>query len=107
MCRHSDCLIAHNIAFDGPVMETAYLREGVPNRLDHLKRICTMKLATPILKLPKPPGRWKPKPGDEFKWPTLTECHQFFFGEGFDGAHDAMVDVMAMVRVYRELIKRA
>ncbi len=105
MCKHADFLIAHNIDFDHPVMLTAYHREKAPHRMDHMRRVCTMKAATPVLKLPKPPGKWKPKPGDLYKWPTLTECHQHFFGIPFDGAHNAMNDVMAMAAVLRELIQ--
>jgi DNA polymerase III epsilon subunit-like protein len=106
-CKQAEKLIAHNMDFDNPVMETAYHREGVRHRMDCMELVCTMKMATPVLKLPKPPGKWKPKPGDLYKWPTLTECHQHFFGEGFDGAHNALNDVFAMIRVYRELIKVA
>jgi DNA polymerase III epsilon subunit-like protein len=106
LCKQAEKLIAHNIDFDSPVMETAYYREGVRHRMDVMELVCTMKMAMPVLKLPKPPGKWKSKPPDDlYKWPTLTECHQFFFHEGLEGAHNAMNDVWAMIRVYRELIK--
>ncbi len=106
MCRNADTIVAHNIDFDLLIMLCAYSREGVPHRLEHLKRVCTMKAATSIVKAPKPAGwKGKPKPGDEFKWPTLTECYQHFFGKGFEGAHNAMNDVIAMMQVWRELRK--
>lgn len=104
MAKNALTIVAHNLDFDFMVMLTGFHRIGAAHRLGHLRRVCTMKAATPILRLPKPAGwRGKPKPGDEYKWPTLTECHQHFFGEGFDGAHDAMVDVNALIRVWREL----
>lgn len=105
LCKHADRLVAYNIDFDHPVMLTAYHREGVPHRMDHMQRFCAMKAATPILKLPKPPGKWKPNPNDQYKWPSLAEAHQHFLGEGFDGAHNAMNDVLALIRVYRALLQ--
>lgn len=104
LCKHADTLVAHNIDFDAPVMMTAYRREGVPHRMEGIKRVCTMKAATPVLRLPKPEG-WSSRPGDEFKWPKLAECYRHFFGMDFEGAHNAMNDVMAMVAVYQELRK--
>jgi DNA polymerase-3 subunit epsilon len=43
----------------------------------------------------------KPKP------PKLSECIQFFFNEELVGAHDALVDVRACVRVFRHLMGNA
>lgn len=103
LCKKADTLVAHNLEFDFFVMETAYHREGVPHRLDHLKKICTMKAATPVVQIPK---SWK-SPNDPWKWPTLTETHAFLFnGETFEEAHNAMVDTVALRRVYYELKKR-
>ncbi len=102
MCRAADLLVAYNIEFDRLVMHTAYHREGVPHRLTGLAQQCCMKAATPVCMIPKPAG-WKVRPGDEYKWPTLTEAHFALFNCGFDGAHDAMVDVLAMKRVWIEL----
>ena len=44
------------------------------------------------------PGRYK-----NYKWPKLEELHRILFKEEFDGAHDAMGDVKAMVRCFFEL----
>lgn len=38
-----------------------------------------------------------------FKWPKLEELHEKLFGCAFDGAHDAMNDVMATAKCYFEL----
>jgi DNA polymerase-3 subunit epsilon len=102
MCRCAKDLVAYNVDFDYAVMLTAYHREGVRHRMDSLTRLCAMRRATPIVKLPKPKG-WRPRPGDEYKWPTLTEAHSHFFGHGFDGAHNAMNDVTALVAVWRQI----
>lgn len=100
LCLQSKYLVAHNIAFDEAVMLTALHRIGAPHRMAKLKRICTMKAAAPVLKLPK---AFKGKKGDEYKWPTLTETHEHFFKKDFDGAHNAMNDVIAMALCFREL----
>lgn len=106
MCRAADTIVAHNLDFDWLIMQTAYYREGVAHRLGPLHRVCTMRAATDVVRLPKPDGwKGKPKPGDMYKWPTLTECYQHFFGERFEGAHNAMNDVIAMMKVWRELRK--
>lgn len=47
-------------------------------------------------------NRWG-KPG---KWPTLTELHVKLFECEFEGAHDALDDVKAMVNCFFELKKR-
>lgn len=104
MCRNASTMVSHDIDFDLLVMTCAYFREGVPDRMKGLKQVCTMRAATPVVKLPKP-WKGKSKPGDEYKWPSLTECYQHFFGTGFDGAHNAMNDVIAMMKVWSELRK--
>jgi DNA polymerase III epsilon subunit-like protein len=54
--------------------------------------ICTMKKATPILKLPKKNNYGK----DPYKWPTLDETYRALVNpDGFGGAHRALNDVVA------------
>ena len=101
-CRSAEAICAHNKEFDKTVMLSAYHREEVPHRMEHLKEQCTMKAATPILKLPKP---FKATKADPYKWPSLMECYKHFFNVEFEGAHNAMNDVMAMVKVWIELRK--
>lgn len=100
--QRADSACAHNVKFDKGVTEAAIAR--------HYKRIlplrktlfCTMEAASPIINLPptermKAAGFNKPKP------PKLEECIKHFFGEPLDGAHDAMVDVIACRRVFFHL----
>ncbi len=56
-----------------------------------------MKTTTGLLQLPGPYG---------FKWPKLEELHVFLFGKGYDGTHDAALDVEACARCFFELRKR-
>ncbi len=89
-------LIAHNISFDKKIMKTAFHRCPVrPHPEKVLIEYCTMRTATPILKLPGKFGH---------KWPTLDEAYRVLVDpEGFEGAHDALNDVKACRAVYYKL----
>lgn len=97
--------LAHNVDFDLRIMRIAMLRAGREKAwLDERTpaSFCTMKAASPLLNLPPTDkmtaaGFTKPKP------PKLAECIEFFFAEKLEGAHDALVDVRACVRVYHHL----
>jgi DNA polymerase III subunit epsilon len=41
-----------------------------------------------------------------FKWPKLTELHLKLFGEGFDEAHNAAVDINATEKCFWEMKAR-
>lgn len=88
----TDIAIAHNQWFDSTVLGIEYGRLDKPCRLRDTQDHCTMLQALPHCKLP---GRY-----GNYKWPKLIEAHEHFFGEGFDGAHDAMIDVNACARIY-------
>lgn len=91
----ADVIVAHNIAFDYPVMAAEILRYGIKADREHKPRkFCTMKATTDICKLPGKYG---------YKWPSLIELHQYCFGKPFDKAHDAMGDVQAMVDCFYHL----
>lgn len=98
-------IVGHNISFDLRIMRIALLRAGyTKDRLDVLKpeTFCTMQASSRLLNLPptdkmKAAGFNKPKP------PKLEECISHFFGEKLEGAHDALVDVRASLRVYLHL----
>ncbi|MEI8361392.1 MAG: 3'-5' exonuclease [bacterium] len=93
----SEHLVAHNIDFDHSVMGAEFIRTNIPLDLFSLNRVDTMKSTTELLKLP---GRFG------YKYPNLMELHNYLFNEGFDGAHDALVDVRACARCFFELQKQ-
>jgi DNA polymerase-3 subunit epsilon len=89
-------LIAHNISFDKKIMKIAFHRSSsLSHPEETLIEYCTMRTATPILKLPGKFGH---------KWPTLDEAYRVLVDpEGFEGAHDALNDVKACRAVYYKL----
>lgn len=99
LIKASDQVVAHNINFDRKLVSYEFQRYDKVDLLQKKELYCTMLATENICKLP---GRY---PG-KFKWPKLIEAHQHLFGEGFDGAHDALVDVRACHRVHAELIRQ-
>ena len=106
LAARADILLAHNLDFDRIVMEAAKARVdaifGVEPTLPwqaHHQSICTKVHSTDVLKLPKTTGRH-----GGYKWPSLNECYQHFYGIDVEGAHDALTDVRACINVFVELI---
>jgi|SRR5580700_708121 DNA polymerase-3 subunit epsilon len=97
-------VVAFNADFDDLVMaaQAAKLkREPKPGP----RTFCCMRAAGPIMNLP-PTARMKAAGFDKWKPPNLAEAHQFFCGEGFAGAHGALADARACMRVHRALLER-
>lgn len=100
LMRAAEVVVAHNYAFDSFLIRRAYFMEEVSDREFAVKpHFCTMQASTNVLKLP---GKF----GKGYKWPTLQEAYRFLVDEnGFEGAHNAMVDVEACLQVYMALLK--
>lgn len=99
---HASLQVAHNYDFDVQLMNIGFSRQLKDAHIimDSVPSLCTMKKTTGICKISFPSG------GRGYKWPTLEELHKFLFGESFEGAHDALVDVRATARCYFELKRR-
>jgi len=93
-------IVGQNVGFDLNVMGAEFHRMGVENPLQELPLLDTCTEETALL-CEIPGGR-----GGKFKLPTLTELHQFLFGEPFGEAHNATADVEATTRCFLELIRR-
>ncbi len=93
-------IVGQNVGFDVNVLGCEFYRAGISTALSALPVLdtCTETTAE-LLKLPG--GR-----GGRFKLPTLTELHEYLFGEPFAEAHNATADVEATTRCFLELIKR-
>lgn len=96
--QNADFLVAHNLNFDHRVVWAEFIRAGIEPKRGMVK-ICTMMKSTKFCNLPNPKGYGAPK------WPKLEELHFKLFGKDFDGAHDAMADVIAMKNSFFELVR--
>ncbi len=94
MLHKADVAVAHNIGFDEKIVGAEFLREEMYNKIDSMKKLCTMQAATEYCKIFGPNG---------YKWPKLSELHIKLFGESFEEAHDASVDISATERCFWEM----
>jgi DNA polymerase III epsilon subunit-like protein len=92
MLSRAKLQVAHNIAFDFLVMSAAFHRAW-ESPLPDVPKFCTMNSMIDHCKLPGMYG--------DYKWPKLQEAHVHCFGAEFDGAHDALTDVRACMRVFK------
>lgn len=91
----ADVLVAHNLNFDHRIVWSEFIRAGMEPRRG-MAKFCTMQKSTNYCKLPGKRG---------YKWPTLTELHNVLFERDFEGAHDAIGDVVACKNCFFELIR--
>lgn len=101
--NNCDIIVAHNVIYDFGIMRTMATQL---NKLDIFEDVlskkeivCTMKLATDIVQLP-PTAKMKAVGMNNFKPPKLEEVYKFFFKKKLSGAHDAMVDVEACIKIF-------
>lgn len=94
--RRADVAVCHNVDFDRRVMTAEAVRTSDNGLLDALStpHYCTMLNGVNICQIPGPRG---------LKWPKLVELHEHLLGTDFEGAHDAMADVMACARCFVKL----
>lgn len=93
-------VVGQNVGFDLNIMGAEFHRYQVDNKLQQMPVLDTCTEHTAQL-CQIPGGR-----GGKFKLPTLTELHQYLFGEPFAEAHNATADVEATSRCFLELLRR-
>lgn len=97
--------VGHNVSFDLRIMRIALLRAGyTKEQLDSKKpeTFCTMGASTHLVNLP-PTAKMLSAGFNKPKAPKLSECIEHFFKEPMVGAHDAMNDCRAALRIFRHL----
>ena len=92
------CLVAHNLDFDEKMVRVELLRRGMPDPLQAIRKLCTMKSSTAYCKIPGPYGD---------KWPKLSELHIKLFEVDFEDQHNAASDVLCCAKCFFELRRRA
>ena len=96
--NQADCVVGHNLDYDLHIVGAEYVRLGYDSRIMFARpTLCTMQATIQFCNIP---GRFGPK------WPKLMELYTKLFGQGFDGAHDAMADIVATKNCFFELIRR-
>jgi DNA polymerase-3 subunit epsilon len=111
--RRCDVIVAHNMAFDKPVLRAAAYAEaarGGPATLRELwpsgkQEFCTMRETRDLLRLPSPNdplGRWKS--------PRLNELYTWIYGHAYDisGAslHSARSDTHCLAQCIAGLLRK-
>lgn len=81
-------IVAHNLAYDRPVIDAEYARLGQASPLPALEGLCTMRAAR---------RAW---PGERS---GLGAVHERLFGAVVEGAHEAEADVRACCRIFFSL----
>lgn len=104
----ADLVIGHNIGFDLDRMWDEFARndelcEVMRESHSHIERECTMELTRDMCALP-PTARMIRSGRTGYKSPRLGEAYEHMFDEELEGAHDALIDVEACVRIFGELI---
>ena len=94
LVEQAEFIVAHNISFDEKIVGAELLRKGIRSDFGRKRKLCTMKASTNYCRLPGPYG---------YKWPKLSELHIKLFGENFDEAHDASVDINATEKCFWEM----
>ncbi|MFZ0471773.1 MAG: 3'-5' exonuclease [Bacteroidales bacterium] len=93
-------IVAHNIDFDIPVIESEFLRLDMKKPFRGKKKICTMKSGTLFCELPKSYGRG-------YKYPKLEElfgcCYFSGIGVSLSESHNAEVDVHLVIKCFIKL----
>lgn len=104
MWQSSDLRIGHNEAFDARIIRIALARY---RKVDHDSHAlwkdgpaeCTMGLSMSLAKVP-PTAKMLAAGRTHYKSPTLGEAYEAFGFGKLEGAHNALVDVMACLKVY-------
>jgi DNA polymerase III subunit epsilon len=99
--------VAFNESFDARLVRIGLFRHFDEAIADHWKSGIAhdvMKVVAPICKLPPTQAMVRAGRGKQFKSPKLTEAHQHFFGEPLEGAHSALVDVRATLRIHWHVV---
>ena len=96
--NQAECVIGHNLDYDLHIVGAEYVRLGYDYRIMFARpTLCTMQATIQYWNIPGPFGP---------KWPKLMDRYTKLFGQEFDGAHDAMADIVATKECFFELIRR-
>lgn len=96
LAAQADRIVAHNIGFDVPMVKHAWTISGPI--METKKQYCTMRNCSDYPEIPH-------KHAGRSQFTKLADAYQYFFGEGFGDAHNAMADTLACQRLYYRLLE--
>ncbi len=96
LVERSSYIVAHNISFDEKILGAELLRKRIQSNFNRKRKLCTMQSSTNYCRLSGSYG---------YKWPKLSELHIKLFGEDFEEAHDASVDINATEKCFWKMRK--
>lgn len=94
--QQAEFLVAHDLPWSQNIIGAEFLRLGMEDPFEDRALICTMEQATEFCELEGPDG---------FRPPTLAELHQELFGCPFEEQPNAMANLPATARCFRELLR--
>lgn len=101
---NADVIIAHNLAFDRQMILVECIRHHRAGPFKFKKPeqfYCTMKNTTELCKL----SATNKKTGETyFKYPTLTELHEYIFSQTPQNTHNSLVDILICLRCFIKLV---
>lgn len=115
-----DVVVGHNVNFDIEFINNEYLmvleqNNGWPPRFDTMIKnieVCKVPLSenqrAAMERHRNPDGTfdWEPNGGwPKYRNPNLMTTYKHYFGEEFDGAHDAMADVRATLAIFLKMME--
>lgn len=104
LAGQASLIVGHNVPFDIRIARIHSARHFGVKWDNPLPTFCTMRRSDRFTNLP-PTDAMMAAGRHHSKAPTLTEAYRHFFGEEFDGAHDALNDVKASLRIFHHLTK--
>ena len=107
--QDADLIVGHNLEFDKRMLAVELYRHNMKNCLFRngvaLPEFCTMKRTTGLCKLPSI-NKLTGEVRVNYKYPTLTELHNYLFSSRPRGTHNAIADVMICLRCYIMLMEK-
>ena len=99
--ENTELVVAHNLSFDKKMVMVECVRLNMKQKFTNgsgrgVREYCSMKNNVSLCKIEK--VGWD---GEKYyKYPTLSELHNYLFGNSPENVHDSMADVLICLRCY-------